>query len=110
MIEKSEKIATLLQIAVKAKQLVFGHDAVLKLIVKKKVLLVILAEDLGRTSHQSIIKHAEQGKIDTLIMGTKNSYYKVLGINTGIIGILDKNFKRGIVEIASNGLSHTLED
>ena len=92
----NDKVVTLLQLAMKANKVVFGHDAVVRLISKKKVLLLLVANDLSKNSYQSIFKYADSSHIDILNMGNKEFYFQIFGKYTGIIGILDENFKSGI--------------
>ena len=89
-----EKLATLLQFALKANKVVLGHDIVMRSILKKKAQLIICANDLSENSFQSISKC--QNSIEMIKWGTKSLFYDIFGKPIGIIGILDENFKNGI--------------
>lgn len=91
-----EKIYTLLHFAIKANKLIYGHDSVLRFIKSKKINLVLLAEDLSKNSAQSIIEQAKQENIEVIEIGSKSAFSQLTGKLTGIIGVLDENFKSGI--------------
>jgi ribosomal protein L7Ae-like RNA K-turn-binding protein len=92
----NEKIETLLQLAFKANKLVFGHDAVLRFFDKKKIEMIIVAEDLSRHSLNSIKRRTEGNLIEIITWGSKALYFRLFGKEIGIIGILDKHFKSGL--------------
>ena len=96
--DRTEKIVTMLQLAKKSGKLIFGHDAVLKQIKKKKVEMIILALDLSENSRTSIYKNAENCLIDIVAWGTKDLFEKIFGKLVGIIGVTDINFKSGLKE------------
>lgn len=93
-----EKIINLLHFAYKANKVVFGHDSVIRLIEKNKVLLVLTAEDLSENSFKSLENYALQAKINIIKIGKKEDYSQFTGKTTGIVGILDENFKSGIIK------------
>ena len=90
-----QKISTLLQFAQKSNSLIFGHDNVVKHIKKKKVCLVIIATDLSENTIRSLEKKTS---IQTIRWGSKELFDELLGKYTGIIGICDENFKKGIIK------------
>ena len=96
--DRTDKIISMLQFAKKSGKLVFGHDAVLKQIKKKKVEMIILAVDLSEKSRQSITRNTENSFIDIVAWGTKDLFEKIFGRLVGIIGVTDINFKSGLKE------------
>jgi len=88
------KITTLLRFAKKANQFVFGFDAVAKQIQKKRVCLLLLASDLAQGTADKIRKIAQD--IDVIIWADILTYQDIIGKYTGIVGITDDNFKKGI--------------
>ena len=102
MEDRKNRLKTLLQLALKANKLAFGHDFVVRLIEKRKVALLLIANDIGKSSYQSIIKHVTDMNIDIIKFGTKDDYYQILGKNTAIIAVLDINFRNGIRNLFSN--------
>ena len=98
MIDKDEKIITLLRFSIRSASVVTGHDAVIRQIEKKKVSLIILAKDLSLNTKKNIDIYAKRYNIDLINWGSKNLYQQIFGKMTGIIGILDINFKKGLME------------
>ena len=98
MSEKNEKIRTLLQLSIRSGNVVTGHDAVVRQIEKRRVSLLILAKDLSLNTKKNIEIYANKYNIDLISWGNKEQYQQIFGRITGIIGILDINFKKGIME------------
>jgi ribosomal protein L7Ae-like RNA K-turn-binding protein len=93
-----QKILTLLHFAYKANKLIYGHDSVLRFMKNKKINLVLVAEDLSKNSFQSIYEQSIQENIELISIGSKSAYSQLTGKLTGIIGVLDDNFKSGIIK------------
>ena len=96
MENKNEKIISLLQLAFKANKIALGHDAVIRLLIKKKVFLLLLAKDLSENSISSISKHIKNNEVEIIKWGNKDIYFQIFNKYTGIVAILDLNFKSGI--------------
>ena len=96
-----QRIKSLLQIAFKANKVALGHDSVVRLLVKKKVLLLILANDLSENSYLSVTKYTKDSFIDIINLENKEFYFQIFGKYTGIVGILDENFKNGLKKLFS---------
>jgi len=97
-----EKMTTLLQIAFKANKLVLGHDPVLRGLYKNRVQMVLYADDLSDNSFSSINnvinKANKKRKIDMIKYRNKDYFYQIFGKNVGVVGILDNNFKKGMMD------------
>ena len=99
--EIDDKIMKILQFAKKANKLIFGHDVIVKHIKKNKPVLIITAIDLSSNSFLSIdkyIKNADNVKICQICWGTKDLFSQLSGKLTGIIGVIDENFKSGLLK------------
>jgi ribosomal protein L7Ae-like RNA K-turn-binding protein len=94
---RDEKLTTTLQFAFKANKVILGHDACLRMIHKKKVMLIIFASDLSSNSYNSIVTRSTD-TTPIVTWGNKNLYYSLFGKLVGIIGILDLNFKNSFLK------------
>ena len=93
-----EKIKDILNLAIKAHQVVVGREPVLRLIKKNKVYLVIIAQDLSNNSYHSLIKNIKGPLPEIRRWETKSFYQQLFGKEVGIIGITDCNFKQGLIK------------
>ena len=71
----NSKIYGLLGLSTRAGKLIFGTDAVKEAILKRKIKLVIIAEDCSEKSKQSFIQFCEKMDVEYLIFGN------ILGIS-----------------------------
>ena len=91
------KIESYLGFAKKSGNIVEGSYSCEASIKKKKIQLIILAEDLGNNSKEKMEELCGKNDIEILIYSTKESIGKLLGKKeTGIIGIKDTNFAKMI--------------
>ena len=96
----NSKIYGLLGLSTRAGKLIFGTDAVKEAILKRKIKLVIIAEDCSEKSKQSFIQFCEKMDVEYLIFGNILENSKAIGKeNRAIIGIKDKNISDGIKKI-----------
>jgi len=102
------KITTLLRFAKKANKVVLGFDAVAKQLQhrkdtiygvrdrKNKVCLLLLASDLAQGTAEKIRKIAQGTEV--IVWADMPTYEDIVGKYTGIVGITDENFKKGIID------------
>ena len=91
MIDK-EKIMGFIGISMKAGKIVYGTEAVSEAIERKKVKLVIVAEDAADRTIEKIKKMSEENGIPFIIFGETEILSKSIGKeNKVVIGIKDKN-------------------
>ena len=98
MIDK-EKIMGLIGLSMKAGKIVFGTEAVADSIQRKKVKLVIVAEDAADRTIEKFRKLTEECKIQFVKFGKTEALSKAIGKeNKVVIGIKDKNIADQIVK------------
>ncbi len=91
------KVESYLGFAKKSRNLVEGAYSCESYIKKKKVHLVILAEDLGGSSKKNIEIFCQKENIEVETIFTKEELGKILGKKEiGVLGITDKNFAKVI--------------
>jgi len=94
--ENIDKIVTLLQFAKKSGKVILGRDAVAKAVIKRNVRYVIIATDLSLNTIESLKNITEKYKINVVKFGNKELFLSIFGKYTGIVGISDENFIKGI--------------
>lgn len=88
----------------KAGKIAFGTDSCEDLIAKKKLKLVIVAEDSSERTTNNFKQKCEQAGIDLYIFGKKEEISKSIGkVNKTVIGIKDKNLAEAIKKILNGG-------
>lgn len=100
----NNKIYGLLGLATKAGKLSFGTESCLDMIYKRKVKLIIVAEDTAERTMKNFKEKCLQNNIKFYIFGNKNEISKAIGkVNKTVIGIKDKNFAEAIEKILNGG-------
>ena len=98
------KIYGLLGISAKAGKIIAGMDIVLENLAKKKVKLVIVAEDASEKTIKNIKYYCEKENVELLIFGNISENSKSIGKhNKAIIGILDKNLADSLQKVIHGG-------
>ena len=93
----NNNILGLIGLAMKAGKICFGSDSVEENIVKRKVKLVIIANDSSDRTKNKFIKLCETYNIPIIIDSDIDSLSKSIGKNNkAIIGIKDINFSEAI--------------
>ena len=88
----------------KAGKIAFGTESCEDLIGKKKLKLVIVAEDSSERTINNFKQKCEQAGIDFYIFGKKDDISKSIGrVNKTVIGIKDKNLAGAIIKILNGG-------
>lgn len=101
---KNSKVLGLLGLAARARNIAFGADSVEMEIKKKKVNLVIIAEDASNRTKEKFEKLCYDYDIPIIIQGTIEYLSKAIGkSNKAIIGIKDSNIANGILKINNGG-------
>ena len=100
----NNKVYGLLGLTAKAGKIVSGTDSCLEMITKKKVKLIIVAEDSSERTICYFRKKCEQYKINFYVFGKKDELSKAIGkINKTVLGIKDKNFAETIQKKLNGG-------
>lgn len=98
------KVYGLLGICSKAGKIISGTDIVLENLAKKKVKLVIVAEDASEKTIKNIKYYCDKENVELLIFGNIQENSKSIGKhNRAIIGILDKNLADNIKKVIHGG-------
>ena len=94
----------LLGLTAKAGKIVFGTEACEEAIAKKKVKLVVVAEDSSQRTIQNFEAKCKEYEIDFYLFGKKEELSKAIGkTNKTVIGIKDKNLAGAIQKILNGG-------
>ena len=97
------KVLSYLGFAAKARKLVTGYNTCIYMMEKKKIRLLILAEDLSENSVKNMVCAAEKHKVPCKIYGAGAQLSKITGnAGKGIFGITDENFAK----VISDGIDH----
>ncbi len=100
----NKKILGLVGLAARARKVSFGADSVELQTKKRKVKLIIVAEDSSTRTKEKFIKLSEQFNIPIKIMGEIDELSKAIGkSNKAIIGIEDINLASEIQKINDGG-------
>ena len=96
----NNKILGLLGLASRARKITFGMDATLQDIQKRKVKLVIVAEDASERTKNKIIEKANDAEIPIIIYENIESLSKTIGKqNKAIIGVKEQNIANEIEKL-----------
>lgn len=100
----NNKVYGLLGLATKAGKIAFGTDSCLDVIEKRKVKLVIVAEDSSERTISNFQNKCKENNIDFYLFGKKEDISKAIGkVNKTVVGIKDKNLAGAIQKILNGG-------
>ncbi len=100
----NKKILGLVGLAARARKVSFGADSVELQIKKRKVNLIIVAEDASTRTKEKFSKLSEQYNIPIIVKGNIEELSKSIGKNNkAIIGIEDINLANEIQKINDGG-------
>lgn len=100
----NKKILGLIGLATRARKICFGADSVEQEIKKKKVYLVVIANDASDRTKDKFNKLCEEYKIPIIIEGEIEILSKAIGkSNKAIIGIEESNLANEIQKIKNGG-------
>lgn len=98
------KVYGLLGICSKAGKVISGTDIILENLPKKKVSLVIVAEDASEKTIKNIKYYCEKENVELLIYGNIFENSKSIGKhNRAVIGIIDKNLANSLKKVIHGG-------
>lgn len=91
-----DKIFKLVGLARRAGKIAIGMSMLEKMIRRKKVVLILIAEDTTKNTIDKIL--SLKPACSHLIFGTKDEWGKIFGREeVAVLGILDPNFAEGIL-------------
>ena len=97
------KVLSYLGFAAKARKLVTGYNTCIYMMEKKKIRLLVLAEDLSENSVKKMVSAAEKHKVPCKIYGAGEQLSRITGnAGKGIFGITDENFAK----VISDGIDY----
>lgn len=100
----NKKILGLIGLATKAGKICFGADSVESQIKRKKVYLVIVAQDASDRTKEKFKKMCEEYEVLMIVEGEIETLSKAIGkSNKAIIGIADENLVNEIQKINNGG-------
>ncbi len=98
------KVYGLLGISAKAGKLISGTDIILEHMAKKKVNLVIIAEDASEKTIKNMKYYCEKENVKLIVYGSIVENSKSIGKhNRAVIGILDKSLADSIEKVIHGG-------
>ena len=100
----NNKIWGLVGLAARARKVCFGADSVEQEIIKKKVKLVLIAEDSSKRTKTKFEKICNDNNVKFLILGDISTMSKAIGKNNkAIVGIEEENLAKQIQKIYCGG-------
>ena len=100
----NNKILGLIGLAARARKICFGADSVEQEIKKKKVYLIVIANDASDRTKDKFEKLSKTYKIPIIIEGESEILSKSIGkSNKAVIGIQDSNLAKEIEKIKNGG-------
>lgn len=92
------KVESYMGFAAKARKLSTGYNTCLFMMEKRKLRLLILAEDLSENSKEKMINAAKQYKLPYRVYGSIDELSHMTGTEgKGIFGLTDENFAKVIL-------------
>lgn len=102
--ESNKKVLGLLGLCTKAGEICFGTDACIDLITKKKIKLLIVAEDASDRTKRNLEFICNGNDTKICFYGSIEELSKAIGKNNkAVIGIKNKNFANQIEKIINGG-------
>ncbi len=100
----NKKILGLIGLSAKARKISYGADSVEIQLKKKKVKLIIVAEDASDRTKNKFIKLSNEYNVPIIILGKIDEISKTIGkSNKAIIGIEEENISKEIQKINNGG-------
>lgn len=100
----NNKVYGLLGLAMKAGKIAFGTDSCLDLIEKRKVKLIIVAEDSSERTISNFQNKCKENHVNFYLFGKKDDLSKAIGkVNKTVVGVKDKNLAGAIQKILNGG-------
>ena len=100
----NKKILGLIGLSARARKISYGADSVEIQLKKKKVKLIIVAEDASDRTKNKFIKLSNEYNVPIIILGKIDEISKTIGkSNKAIIGIEEENKSKEIQKINNGG-------
>ena len=100
----NKKILGLIGLSARARKISYGADSVEIQLKKKKVKLIIAAEDASDRTKNKFIKLSNEYNVPIIILGKIDEISKTIGkSNKAIIGIEEENISKEIQKIINGG-------
>lgn len=100
----NKKILGLIGLSARARKISYGADSVEIQLKKKKVKLIIAAEDASDRTKNKFIKLSNEYNVPIIILGKIDEISKTIGkSNKAIIGIEEENISKEIQKINNGG-------
>lgn len=100
----TNKVYGLLGIASKAGKVISGTDIILEKLSRKKVKLVIIAEDASEKTIKNMKYYCDKEDVEIIIYGNISENSKAIGKNNrATIGVIDKNLAEAIKKLIHGG-------
>lgn len=100
----NKKILGLIGLSAKARKISYGADSVEIQLKKKKVKLIIVAEDASDRTKNKFIKLSNEYNVPIIILSEIDEISKTIGkSNKAIIGIEEENISKEIQKINNGG-------
>lgn len=100
----NQKICGLLGLATRAGKVIFGTEAVITGLEKRKIKLLLIATDAAERTKLNFSKLNEKYKLDYVEALDTDLISKAIGKNNKVIvGITDVNFSKEILKIINGG-------
>ena len=98
------KLSGMLGLATKAGKVTFGQEATKEAIFKRKVKLLIIAEDASSRTKTNFLELAKTRNIPIhIIMNIEEISMAIGKKNKAIVGLIDFNFSKAIIKIIDGG-------
>ncbi len=98
------KVYGLLGIASKAGKVISGTDIILEKMTRKKVKLVIIAEDASEKTIKNMKYYCNKENVEVIVYGNISENSKAIGKNNrATIGIIDQNLADAIKKLIHGG-------
>jgi len=103
-VENKQKLYGMIGLCAKAGKVVAGSQAVLEAIAKRKIWLLLLAEDASERTKEIFSKEGKEKNIPVKQCLTSDELGEKIGKSKkAIIGVSDENFAQAIYKILSGG-------
>lgn len=100
----NNKIWGLVGLAARARKICFGADSVEQEIKKKKVRLVLIAQDSSDRTKTKFQNLCKENNVECLIIGDIDTLSKSIGKqNKAIVGIKEENLAKQIIKVNYGG-------
>ena len=98
------KLSGMLGLAAKAGKISFGQDATKEAILKRKIKLLIIAEDASERTKTNFLELAKLKDIPIYVIMNIEELSTAIGKkNKAVVGLMDFNFSKAIIKIIDGG-------